>query len=150
MSHAANQENFTASMTDAASTIADYFKGKIGFIPVLAKISLACDCAGTSAPAPKIHDIGILASIDPVAIDKAGLNLIKQNVDIGTEDLLNQINRLKGENTINVADKIGVGTVEYNLINLCSGDSEDIDKIGNSGSIVDITNLFILFILFLL
>ena len=60
--------------------IVDYFnnKGKLGFITVLANISLYCDCAGTSAPKPKIKDIGILASVDPVAIDKAGLDLVKK------------------------------------------------------------------------
>ena len=131
MSKAASQEKFTAAMADAASTIVDYFnnKGKIGFITVLANISLYCDCAGTSAPKPKIKDIGILASIDPVAIDKAGLDLVKKNVDVGTEELLNQINSLKGENTINIAEKIGVGTTDYNLI--------DIDI--NAGSFADIT-----------
>ena len=156
MSRAANQENFTASMADAASTIVDYFKGKIAFITVLANISLACDCAGASAPAPKIHDIGILASTDPVAIDKAGLDLIKQNVDTGTDALLSQINRLKGENTVEVADKIGFGTIDYNLINVDSEnpeDSEDSEEPvnpGNAGSIVNISIQFILFILFLL
>ena len=80
MSRAANQENFTAAMADAASTIVDYFKdkGKLGFITVLANISLYCDCAGASAPKPKIKDIGILASEDPVAIDKAVLDLVKK------------------------------------------------------------------------
>jgi uncharacterized Fe-S center protein len=155
MSRAANQENFTASMADAASTIVDYFKGKIAFITVLANISLACDCAGASAPAPKIHDIGILASTDPVAIDKAGLDLIKQNVDTGTDALLSQINRLKGENTVEVADKMGFGTMDYNLINVDSENPEDSDDSeesvipGNAGSIVNISIQFILFILFL-
>lgn len=137
MSRAAGQEDFTSSMADAASTVVDYFKGKIGYITVMANISLYCDCAGTSAPEPKIHDIGILASIDPVAIDKAGLDLIKKNVDKGTDELLTQISTLKGENTVNVAEKIGVGTTDYNLIDL------------DSGSIVDISIKFILFILFL-
>ena len=137
MSEAAEQENFTASMADAASTVVDYFKGKIGYITVMANISLSCDCAGKSAPAPKIHDIGILASTDPVAIDKAGLDLIKKNVDEGTDEFLAQVSTLKGENTVNVAERIGVGTTDYNLINL------------DSGSIVDISIKFILFILFL-
>ena len=143
MSRAANQENFTASMADAASTIFDYFnnKGKLGFITVLANISLYCDYAGTNAPKPKIKDIGILASVDPVAIDKAGLDLVKKNVDTGTEELLNQINNLKGENTINIAEKIGVGTTEYNLINIDDKDTK------NAGSLADITMKIILFIL---
>ena len=73
-----------------------------------------------------------------MAIDKAGLDLIKQNVDTGTEELLNQISNLKGENTVNIAEKIGVGTKEYNLIN--------IDHTGSSF----ISIKFILFILLFL
>ena len=127
-----SQEDFTTSMADAASTIVDYFpKGQIGYISVLANISQSCDCAGSSAPAPKIHDIGILASTDPVAIDRAGLDLIKSNIDTGTNDLLNQINRLKGENTVIVAEKIGIGSQDYNLINV-DGDSGKTDKNNNS------------------
>ena len=123
MNRAASQNDFTASMADSASTIVDYFKtGQIGFISVLANISKSCDCAGASAPVPKIHDIGILASIDPVAIDRASLDLIKNNVDVGTNDLLSQINRLKGENTIDIAEKIGVGSQDYNLINVDTGE----------------------------
>ena len=79
----------------------------------------------------KIHDIGILASTDPVAIDRAGLDLIKSNIDTGTNDLLNQINRLKGENTVIVAEKIGIGSQDYNLINV-DGDSGKTDKNNNS------------------
>ena len=128
MSNAASQEKFTAAMADAASTIVDYFnnKGKIGFITVMANISLYCDCAGASAPVPKIPDIGILASTDPVAIDKAALDLVKEKSGSGTTELFQQINRLKGENTVDVAEKIGVGTKDYNLIN--------IDSNSNAGS----------------
>ena len=119
MSRAASQDIFTAAMADAASTIVDYFKkGQLGFISVLANISQSCDCEGASAPVPRIHDIGILASTDPVAIDRASLDLIKNNIDTGTNDLLGQINRLKGENTVDVAEKIGVGSQDYNLINV--------------------------------
>ena len=116
-------------MADAASTIIDYFpKGQIGYISVLANISSDCDCAGSYAPAPRIHDIGILASTDPVAIDKACLDLIKSNVDTGTNDLLSQITRLNGENTLTVSEKIGIGTQDYNLIEV-EGNSN-----GNTGN----------------
>ena len=116
----ATQEEFTNAMGDAASAIVDYFKGKgqIVYLNVLANISKSCDCAGRSAPAPKIKDIGILASTDPVAIDQACLDLIKKTTDEGTQDLLNQINKLLGENTIKAAEKLGVGTTEYNLIDV--------------------------------
>ena len=79
-----SQEDFTASMGDAASTIVEYFRNKKGivFISVVANISLYCDCAGAKAPAPKIHDIGILASTDPVAIDKAALDIITAHLEV--------------------------------------------------------------------
>ena len=137
----APQENFTNAMADAASAIVNYFKGKgkIVYINVLANISIACDCAGTSAPAPEIKDIGILASTDPVAIDTACLDLIKNTTEKGTQPFINQINKLLGENTINVAEKLGIGTKDYNLIN-----------IDNSGKIISLTfNLLLLvFLLF--
>ena len=146
MSEAATQEKFTAAMADAASTIVDYFreKGTIGFITVMANISLSCDCAGASAPTPKIKDIGILASTDPVAIDQAALDLIDLYKDDGTEDLLNQIRRLKGENTVNVAEKIGLGSTEYTIIN--------IDEKSNKsyGSNIFICTGLLLFMIFLL
>ena len=121
MSEAAAQEDFTASMADAASTIVDYFQGQIGYISVLANISSSCDCAGTSAPAPKIRDIGILASTDPVAIDRAALDLVESKDDEGVDFLFKQISNLTGENTVTVANKIGFGSQEYNLIDVDSG-----------------------------
>ena len=107
-------------MADAASVIVDYFKskGEIVFINVLANISTSCDCAGKRAPEPKIKDIGILASIDPIAIDTASLDLIKKINEEGANELLKQINRLSGENTIDTAEMLGVGTKDYNFVNI--------------------------------
>ena len=134
MSQRASQEDFTASMADAASTIIDYFpKGQIGYISVLANISSGCDCAGSFAPAPRIRDIGILASTDPVAIDQACLDLIKSNEDEGTSSLLSQISRLNGENTITVAEKIGMGSKGYNLITI-EGNTGNTDTDRNNNS----------------
>ena len=161
MKDAANQENFTAAMADAASSIVDYFrnKGQIAFITVMANISLSCDCAGASAPAPRIKDIGILSSTDPVAIDRAALDLVKKNIDTGTNDLFSQIDRLKGENTVNVAAKLGIGSLEYNLINVDDENQiEDVvdDKDDNptrfrneGANIIYNTNLFLIILLFL-
>ena len=113
----------------------------------MATISLYCDCAGTSAPVPKIKDIGILASKDPVAIDRAGLDLIKKYVDTGTNDLLNQINRLKGENTVNVAEKIGVGSQDYNLINIDEDEDDEPKKINSGTNLIIRTGLLLLIFL---
>ena len=118
------QEEFTKAMADSASVIVDYFKskGEIVFINVLANISSSCDCAGKRVPEPKIKDIGILASTDPVAIDTASLDLIKETNDEGTYELLSQIQDLLGENTIDTAEKLGVGSRDYNLINIDDDD----------------------------
>jgi uncharacterized Fe-S center protein len=120
-----SQKNFTSAMGDAATTVVNYFKNKggVAFINTVANISIKCDCAGADAPKPQIKDIGILASTDPVALDKACIDLIRKTNDKGTQDWLGQLERKEGENTIIVAEKHGIGTQEYNLINL-----DDLDK----------------------
>ena len=122
----ASQMDFTTAMGDAAYSIVKYFrdKGGIAFINVMANISRSCDCAGSSAPAPRIHDIGILASTDPVAIDRASFDLIKADNSEGVNDWLSNSNRLLGENTIDVAEEMGAGTQDYNLIRVYE-DSDD-------------------------
>ena len=122
----ASNEDFTASMADAASAIVKYFKSKgdIVYINVMVNISLSCDCAGTSAPAPKIRDMGILASTDPVALDMACLDLIKATSEEGTQEFLDQVTNLDGENTIYKAEALGIGTTKYNLIDV-DEDGED-------------------------
>ena len=112
-----SQENFTAAMGDAAASIVEYFRQRkgIAFINVVANISKSCDCAGGNASAPEIKDIGILASTDPVALDRACLDLIKNTSENGTEDWINQLNQTKGENTLVIAEFHGIGTQKYNL-----------------------------------
>ena len=113
----ASQQDFTDSMADAAWAIHNYFsnKGGIAYINVLANISIDCDCAGQSAHAPQINNIGILASTDPVAIDQACLDLIKKTSETGTQAFLDRVKNLMGENTIAAAEKLGVGNKDYNL-----------------------------------
>ena len=129
-SYNTSQEKFTAAMGDAASSIVEYFKkkGDIVFINVMANISKSCDCAGGYAPEPKIKDIGILSSRDPVAIDRACLDLIKKYEDTGTNDWLEQLNNKMGENTIFVAEKHGIGKQEYNLIDIDENEDDKEDK----------------------
>ena len=88
----------------------------MAFINVMSNISIRCDC-GTGAPEPKIRDIGILASLDPVAIDRASFDLIIKENTAGSREWINNSNRLLGENTLNVSAKLGTGSLEYNLIN---------------------------------
>jgi len=118
----ASQEDFTASMADAAWAINDYFKkkGGIAYINVLVNISIYCDCAGSKAKVPEINNIGILASTDPVAIDQACFDLIKKTKDTGTQAFLDRVAEKKGENTIAAAVKFGVGKKEYNFIDINS------------------------------
>ena len=120
MANWTNQEYFTEGMGDAASTIVNFFRKRkgIAFINVIANISLHCDCAGASAPKPRIKDIGILASTDPVAIDKASIDSLKTYTDEGTFQLLEQIKFLKGENTIDVAERHGIGSKDYNFVDV--------------------------------
>jgi uncharacterized Fe-S center protein len=114
----ANQENFTAAMGDAASSIVEYFRNKSGivFINVMSNISMECDCAGEQAPPPEILDLGILASTDPVALDRACIDVIKNSSGTGKNKWLNQLDRLLGENTIKVAEAHNIGTQNYELI----------------------------------
>ena len=118
--HEAAQFDFTSAMADAASTIVDYFKGKgkIAYINVLANISTMCDCGGKWAPPPNISDIGILASLDPVAIDQACYDLIYNEHTIGSEKWVNQATRLLALNTLKVAEELGIGSRDYNLIDV--------------------------------
>lgn len=121
--NSATQEEFTASMADAASSIVKFFRdqdfGGIAFINVIANISMDCDCAGKGAHAPQIADIGVVASLDPVAIDKASIDLIRDSEDgQGKTNWLNQLENRLGEHTIEVAEELGVGSSDYKLINI--------------------------------
>ena len=111
------QDRFLESMADAASSIVKYFKGQMVFINVMKNISVDCDCDGNAAP-PCMKDIGILASLDPVAIDRACLDIVYNSDDEGKEDLIKRIEKMHGAYTIEVAEELGVGTTDYELINI--------------------------------
>ena len=116
-SHKAEQSDFTAAMADAASTIVKYFRSKKGivFINVLANISTLCDC-GNKAPAPRVRDIGILASTDPVAIDRACYDLILKENTNGSNAWKDWADEKLALNTLEVAETHNIGTQDYNLI----------------------------------
>ncbi len=121
--NSATQEEFTKAMADSASSIVKFFRdqeyGGIAFINVMVNISKDCDCAGTGAAKPEIQDIGVLASLDPVAIDQASIDLIKDSKECdGKTKWLAQLDRQLGENTIKIAEELGVGSREYKLIDL--------------------------------
>lgn len=111
------QDRFLEAMADAASSVVDYFKGNAVYLNVMKNISVDCDCDGHAAP-PCMKDIGILASLDPVAVDQACLDLVYQSEDPGKEALIQRIESLHGVHTIEVAADLGVGTREYELIEI--------------------------------
>ena len=104
-------------MTEAASAVVKYFKGNMAFINVMANMSVDCDCCAV-AEDPCMNDIGILASLDPIAIDKACIDLVKSSNDPGKEHFLERVTSRNGEHTIDTAEKLGFGTKEYELIEL--------------------------------
>ena len=111
------QDKFLEAMADAASSIVDYFKGNAVYINVMKNISVDCDCDG-NASAPCMQDIGILASLDPVAIDQACLDLVYNSNDPGRDKLIERIESRHGVHTIEAAYDLGVGNREYELIDL--------------------------------
>ena len=127
--HKAEQKDFTTAMADAASSIVSYFrdKGQIAFINVMSNISTHCDC-GVGAPEPKIKDLGIMASLDPVAIDRASFDLISKQNTQGSDQWINNANNLLGQNTLKVAEDLGVGSQNYTLINVDTDDDDEKDN----------------------
>lgn len=111
------QNLFLESMADAASAVVKYFKGNMAFISVMKNLSVDCDCCSV-AEDPCMKDIGILASLDPIAIDQAGIDIIKNSEDPGKEHFLERVNSRNGTHTIDVAAELGFGTKEYDLIEI--------------------------------
>ena len=112
--HAA-QDDFLESMAEAASAVVDHFKGNMAFINVMANMSVDCDCCAV-AEDPCMKDIGILASLDPVAIDQACIDLVNKSDDPGKEHFLERVNSRHGTHTIDYAAELGVGSKEYEFI----------------------------------
>ena len=111
------QDHFLEAMADAAESVVNYFKGNAVYINVMKNISVDCDCDG-HASAPCMKDIGILASLDPVAIDQACLDLVYNSEDTGKDKLIERIESLHGVHTVEAAAELGVGSREYEFITL--------------------------------
>ena len=112
-----DQLQFVTSMGDAASSVHKYFANNIVYINAMINISIDCDCDG-NASAPCMENIGILASTDPVAIDQACLDLVYNSEDPGKDKLIARIEEKMGAHIVEVAEKHGIGTREYELINV--------------------------------
>lgn len=111
------QDKFIEAMADAASSIHNKFKGNIAYINVMKNMSVDCDCCA-KAEDPCMKDIGVLASLDPIAIDKACIDLVRNSTDEGRDHLLERIESRHGEHIIESADKLGFGTSIYELIKI--------------------------------
>ncbi len=111
------QKKFLEAMADAAKSIIDYFNGRIIYINVMKNMSVDCDCCSV-AEDPCIKDIGVLISLDPVAIDQACIDLVYNSNDEKKSHLIERIESRNGIHTIEVAEDLGCGSREYELINI--------------------------------
>ncbi len=112
-----DQLKFLEAMADAASSVTKKFEGNIVYINIMCNMSVDCDCCEV-AEDPCMKDIGILASLDPVAIDQACIDLVKNSNDEGKEHLLERINSRQGIHTIEVASDLGIGNRDYELVEI--------------------------------
>ena len=110
-----DQIKFLESMADAAKSVVDYFKDNIVYINIMCNMSVDCDCCSI-AKDPCIKDIGILSSTDPVALDQACIDLVYNSNDPGQEHLIERIESRHGIHTIDSAYKLGIGSKEYEFI----------------------------------
>lgn len=111
------QDHFIEAMAVAAQSVHDYFDGKILYINVMNNLSVDCDCSSHPAD-PEMKDIGILASTDPVALDKACVDLIfdyPSTTDDNAQPLIERINEKHGVHIIDYAEKLGLGTTKYTI-----------------------------------
>ncbi len=113
----AEQDAFCEAMADAAKSVVDLFQGKIAYLNIMCNLSVDCDCCAV-AEDPCMKDIGVLASLDPVAIDQACLDLIYASKDPGRDHFIQRVESRHGVHTIEAAAAIGVGSREYQLIDL--------------------------------
>lgn len=112
-----DHDSFLESMADAAEAVVRHFNGNMFFINVMKNMSVDCDCCSV-AEDPCMADIGILASLDPIAVDRACLDLVYASDDPGRDHLLERIESRNGAHTIDAAAELGFGSKEYELIKL--------------------------------
>lgn len=109
------QDDFLESMTEAAKAIIDHCGDKILYISVANNLSVDCDCVAKPED-PKMGDIGILASLDPVALDKACVDMVRASEDHGKIHLIERIDSRNGMHTLDYAEQLGMGSQNYELV----------------------------------
>ena len=112
-----DHDSFLESMADAAEAVVRHFNGNMVFINVMKNMSVDCDCCSV-AEDPCMADIGILASLDPITVDRACLDLVYASDDPGRDHLLERIESRNGARTIDAAAELGFGSKEYELVKL--------------------------------
>ncbi len=112
-----DHDSFLEAMADAASSVVEYFKGNIAYVNVMKNMSVDCDCCAV-AEDPCMKDIGILVSLDPIAIDQACIDLVYNSNDPGRDHLVERIESRNGIHTIESAAALGYGSREYELIEI--------------------------------
>lgn len=111
------QNKFLEAMADAASAVHNKLKGRVLYISMMCNMSVDCDCCAV-AEDPCMKDIGIVASTDPIALDRACLDLVMKSNDPGKEHFLERVNSRNGVHTIDAAYELGFGNKEYELIDI--------------------------------
>ena len=111
----ADHDSFLEAMADAAMSVVDYFDGNAVYVNVMKNMSVDCDCCA-KAEDPCIADIGILVSLDPVAIDQACVDLVYACDDPNKDHLIQRIESRNGVHTIEAAAALGIGSREYQLV----------------------------------
>lgn len=112
-----DHDSFLESMADAAEAVVHHFNGNMVFINVMKNMSVDCDCCSV-AEDPCMADIGILASLDPIAVDRACLDLVYASDDPGRDHLLERIESRNGAHTVDAAAELGFGSKDYELVKL--------------------------------
>lgn len=112
-----DHNSFLESMADAAEAVVRHFNGNMVFINVMKNMSVDCDCCAV-AEDPCMADIGILASLDPIAVDRACLDLVYASDDPGRDHLLERIESRNGAHTVDAAAELGFGSKDYELVKL--------------------------------
>lgn len=113
----ADHDSFLEAMADAALSVRDYFGGNAVYVNVMKNMSVDCDCCA-KAEDPCIADIGILVSLDPVAIDQACVDLVYSCDDPNKDHLIERIESRNGIHTIEAAAALGLGSREYALVEI--------------------------------
>lgn len=113
----ADQDDFLESMAEAAKAVADHAGDKIIYISIANNLSVDCDC-DSSPEDPAMGDIGILASLDPIALDKACTDLVRQSEDHGKIHLIERIDSRHGMHTLDYGEQIGLGSQTYKLVSI--------------------------------